>query len=306
MTDAWVAENRAKVRLVQDSLLSMSAWANEAKLPEAAREQLLGPYRALLDELYEVDYPLARLVDQSDLLLHIRGPAASSPTPRVSVLTKMLTDTRDQVTRLAKWLGGVTTARVPASLDMGLVGIAGGSLFIGFSTADSGEEGALTTKAVAAIGEASALVSEEASLAQLATEFPDPAERDMAVAAVRRLSPSGQIGIKEIDVFGRNLRKSISLTTDTRRTARKLLAQPAKLENRISFVGTVREVDLDASRFEIRNVEGHPTDIRCAHELDEDEVKHLVDKRVRVSGIPEYGARNVVRLLWVDEVESLD
>jgi hypothetical protein len=25
----------------------------------------------------------------------------------------------------------------------------------------------------------------------------------------------------------------------------------------VSFVGTVREVDLDASRFEIRNVEGH-------------------------------------------------
>lgn len=74
----------------------------------------------------------------------------------------------------------------------------------------------------------------------------------------------------------------------------------------VSFVGTVREVDLDASRFEIRNVEGQAEDVRCAHELEEADVKRLVDRRVRVRGTPEYGARKTVRLLWVDEVEQLD
>ncbi len=42
-----------------------------------------------------------------------------------------------------------------------------------------------------------------------------------------------------------------------------------------------------------------------AHELDEQEIKQLVDQRVRVAGTPEYGPRGVVRLLWVDEVERL-
>ena len=70
-------------------------------------------------------------------------------------------------------------------------------------------------------------------------------------------------------------------------------------------MGTVREVDLDASRFEIRNVEGQTEDIRCAHELEENEVKSLVDRRVRVTGKPELGIKGTVRLLWVDEVELL-
>jgi hypothetical protein len=85
------------------------------------------------------------------------------------------------------------------------------------------------------------------------------------------------------------------------------MSQPASaITERVTFIGTVREVDLDASRFEIRNVEGHLEDIRCAHELEEEEVKRLVDRRVRVSGSPEFGVNGVVRLLWVNEVELLE
>jgi hypothetical protein len=46
--------------------------------------------------------------------------------------------------------------------------------------------------------------------------------------------------------------------------------------------------------------------VRCAHELDEQDAKRLVDLRVRVKGRPEYGPRDDVRLLWVDELEILD
>jgi len=85
------------------------------------------------------------------------------------------------------------------------------------------------------------------------------------------------------------------------------MSRPARVEQKpIEFIGTVREVDLDASRFEIRHVEGNVEDVRCAHELDEEEVKLLVNRRVRVSGRPEYGVRGTVRLLWIDEVEPVD
>lgn len=305
-TTSWSSVSRHRVRVVQDQLLDTARWAREAGADPEATEMLVLPYRELLEELYERDIPLAKLADESDLLLHVHGPAASGPTPRVSVVTRLLGQTRDQVTRLAKQLGGFTTVRVPPALDMGLVGIAGGSLYIGFSTVDTGEDAALTRDAVDTIASASRLVADDRPLDDIAAQFDDPAARDIAVAAVRQMSPSGQLGITEIEILGRRIARTVSLTTETRRHARRLMAQPpTRAPSRASFIGTVREVDLDAARFEIRNVEGHPHDIRCAHELDEQEVKRLVDQRVRVAGTAEYGARGIVRLLWVDEVERL-
>jgi hypothetical protein len=76
----------------------------------------------------------------------------------------------------------------------------------------------------------------------------------------------------------------------------------------VSLVGTVREVDLDQQRFELRNVEGRP-DVRCAFDFTVEEARMLIDKRVRVVGRPEHrhGSRaDQVRLLWVDEYEVLD
>jgi hypothetical protein len=129
----------------------------------------------------------------------------------------------------------------------------------------------------------------------------------MAIDAVRHMSPSGQMGISEIDIWGSQVAKQSALSTETRRHARSIMAQRADLTADCeSFIGTVRELDLDASRFEIRNVEGHEEDVRCAHELEEDDAKALVDKRVRVTGIAErFGSRKPARLLWVDEVEVL-
>ncbi|MEO7730959.1 MAG: hypothetical protein ABIY55_08320, partial [Kofleriaceae bacterium] len=117
---SWSSVSRQRVRVVQDQLLDTSRWAHEAGADPEATELLVQPYRELLEQLYERDIPLAKLADDSDLLLHVHGPAASGPTPRVSVVTRLLGQTRDQVTRLAKQLGGFTTVRVPPALDMGL------------------------------------------------------------------------------------------------------------------------------------------------------------------------------------------
>lgn len=56
---------------------------------------------------------------------------------------------------------------------------------------------------------------------------------------------------------------------------------------------------------EVGPVEGDHGRAR-AHELDEQDAKQLVDLRVRVKGRPEYGLADDVRLLWVDEIETLD
>jgi hypothetical protein len=105
----FTAVAREQIHFIQDRLLAVARWADDSKIDEAATEFLIQPYRRLLDEMYQRDLPLARSADESDLLLHVRGSAAAVPTPRVSVMTRLLGGTRDQVTRLAKQLGGVTT-----------------------------------------------------------------------------------------------------------------------------------------------------------------------------------------------------
>jgi hypothetical protein len=304
LTHRWTSVTRHRIRDVQDSLIEMSEWARESQVDKETMDLLLLPYRELLDSIYQRDLPLAKLVDQSDLLLHVRGSAASGPTPRVSVVTKFLTSARDQVTRLAKQMGHIEAFRVPSALDMGFVGVAEGSLFLGFSAAPA-EDGDLTREAIKTIAQASFLISEESTIHELASAIHDPATRDMALSAIHQLAPSGLTGVSEVDILGRSVRAT-SLTTETRRVARRIMAQPVAREEPATYVGTVREMDLDSARFEIRNVDGHPDAIRCAHELDEDDVKQIVDKRVRVRGIPEFGPRHTVRLLWVDEVEVLD
>jgi hypothetical protein len=102
----------------------------------------------------------------------------------------------------------------------------------------------------------------------------------------------------------------VSLTPDVKRKARAVLAEPVDappLPGSVDLRGTVRELDLDNQRFELRNVAGHP-DVRCAYEFDTEEAKRLIDRRVRVSGAPEYslGSEHLVRLLWVNEYEFLD
>jgi hypothetical protein len=302
----WTTETRNRIREIQDGLLSVADLAKSANADAAATEMLLHPYRELLEQVFERDLPLAKLRDESDLLLHVHGVAANGPTPRVSTLTRLLSSTRDHVTRIAKQIGSIDSVRVPMALDMTFVGVAGGSLFVGFSV-DQRDGADFTKQAIRAIADTSFFLSEEKTVHDLASAIDDPETRDMALSAVRQLAPSGQIGISDIEILGRQVNHESSLTTDTRRTARQLLAQRASKEAPVEYVGTVRELDLDLARFEIRNVEGHPEAIRCAHELGEDEVRQYFNRRVRVKGTPEYYRKTKsVRLLWVDEIEALD
>lgn len=75
LTSTWSSVSRNRVRIVQDQLLDTARWAHEAGADPEATEMLVLPYRELLEELYERDVPLAKLADESDLLLHVHGPA---------------------------------------------------------------------------------------------------------------------------------------------------------------------------------------------------------------------------------------
>ena len=81
----WLDEAHSAARQVQDNLLSVADWAQRSGVTGTQRDALLLPYRELLESVYLQDFPLARLADDSDLLLHVKGPSASGPSPKVSM-----------------------------------------------------------------------------------------------------------------------------------------------------------------------------------------------------------------------------
>lgn len=298
---------RDQIKLVQHGLLKVGRLRFLHPDREESIRRREKPFEKLLETLYVHDLAVAKLGDESDLLIHVKGPGASAPAPKVSILTKMLGGTRDQITKLAKQLAHVNALRVPSALDMRFVGLARGSLFIGFAVSDEADA-QLTRRAIQLLGEASVLVAQDKSLEEVGGLIEEPAERDIVVAAIRHLSPSNRSQIDEVELLGKSVTKSVSLTMDTRRHATSLMTQPAKMakKERAEFVGTIRELDLDEKRFMLRNIDGYSNEIRCAHDLDEAEAQKLMNRRMRVRGTAELSKAGQVSLLWVDVFEEID
>jgi hypothetical protein len=313
----WMAVVRERARLLENQFAKIDREARKADLPESAKEKLLAPYRRMLEETHVSDLQLARLADESDLLVHVKGPKAEAPKPEVYMVSKLLGQFRDSLGSLAKLISKTDSFRMPDALELRFSGIARGSIFLGFAlnTAEPDDEeereyAKALGEAVRSVALAASVIPQEKARIRLREEFPDPAIRDSVAGVVHRLAPGGRIGIRELDLFTRGSTTSVPLTPDVKRKARAVLAEPADtlpLPDWVDLRGTVRELDLDNQRFELRNVVGYP-DVRCAYEFDTEEAKRLIDRRVRVTGTPEYssGGERVVRLLWVNEYEFLD
>lgn len=311
--DAWVAETRRRARLLQSQMARIESGARGKNIPEPLFERMLEPYRVLLESVYSDDLQLAKLLDEGDLVVHVKGQAADAPTPKLTLLTKIMGEFRDAVGDVARTVARLEAPRLPPELELSLVGLAHGSLFLAFrvqpASAGDAAAQALTIAAQAAIEhilKAAPAVAEEKK--ELLRAIEDPAERDAVIGVVHKLSPSGMIGVRELELYGRSASNRVGLTVETRRNARSILSKPLEiLPDTIELIGTVCELDIDQQRFELRNVEGQP-DVRCAFEFGVDQAPWLLNKRVRVKGRPEYDRRfkGLVRLLWVDEFEPLD
>jgi hypothetical protein len=83
------------------------------------------------------------------------------------------------------------------------------------------------------------------------------------------------------------------------------LHRPVRVRGTGTFDGIVREIDLDARRFEIRSVTGIGA-IRCIYEPKWDRfTRTVLDSKVRVSGSYETSPNMVPRLIAVEAIESI-
>lgn len=312
-TGGWAAETRRRARLLQAQLSRIEGSAERSNVPTELLERMLEPYRNLLETVHVDDLQLAKLLDDGDLIVRASGQAADAPSPRLTLFSKLLGEFRDGVGQVARMLAHVDEPRLPPELELNLAGIARGSLFLAFrvQTASPGDaQGTLLSNAASTaiqhiLTTAPAIVSENRD--QLLA-LDDPAERDTLVSVLHKLSPSGIIGVRRLQLWGRGATTPVELTVETRRTARSLLSKPLeRLPDTVELVGTVRELDIDQQRFELRHVEGR-RDVRCAFDFDVEQARWLLGRRVRAKGRPEYDRRyrDQLRLLWVDEFEPLD
>lgn len=284
-----------------------------------------------LRELYVYELPLAKMLDESDLTVELRGPAAMIAHPRLNIVTSTFAKVRKNVAQVTRAVAGVRDPKsdlpfqMPETMELGFSSIVrNGSIHFGFSL-PMPEEDVLKgddplyraiVSAVAAIKQVSFSLSELDSEAAVEEEvkqtITDPKLRDSALIAVRELAPSGRShGINAVTIAGGAVRAADikPLTMDSRRTVRHILATPVKRTEVITITGIVRETDLDDKRFEVRGIEeGIATDLRCiyGHKIADRTASKWLNQRVEVRGRVERDARGHARLMKISSLKLID
>jgi len=251
-----------------DLLISALAKISELKGKYSSEfiEAIEAPYRKLIEELYTQEYPIAELLDESDLAIAYFGPTLEGGKPiRLSLISTLFTDVKGAVAKLTKSLVGLSSGkRLPPELDLALAGLARGSLYLGFKTPISPDNALFgdgdpiyqaTKTALQTLGLVIKDLSLEDAERALARDIPDPVVRDAALRAVKELSPPRSSGIREVQIMGTSLEKLPPITPEVRKKINALLSSPQEKTQTISVRGRVREIDLDNRRFTLRSVE---------------------------------------------------
>lgn len=313
----WAQHVRLQAKLIIDQIADM-----RGRLPDkGGKDGGLNRYYDMLEELFDRDLRLAQLRDGSDLLLRAEGDAFDND-PRIQLVSAIFSNVTTQVTDLTKAILGVRTdGNVKRSVvDLGLSGIAKGSLYFGLkaqvpskklpllSDADSLYDS--TKRALKIIDDVAHTVEhddESVSLEEVSEVVIDPRVRDAALLAVQRISPSGRRGIETISVSGTE-NAPAELTPNIRKAIRASLDKPVIRGEEIVFLGQVREIDLDARRFELRGIADEQVrDLRCAYRnVDGANPRKLLGATVRARGLVERAADDVPRLMSVRSIEIVD
>lgn len=315
---------RRKARMLHGQIASLQRWAAEAGMERAKTESLVAPYYRMLDTLYGEDFPLASLLEDSDLVLRMDGEAVAHAKPRISLIATVFQSVRKRVGAVAYALSGVTglsRSTLPGEVDLSLSAYAPGSLYLGFNLPPpeqpdkkgnvplSGVDPLYeaTRAAIKALGVVSEMLNRDDSEKTIAREYPDPRVRDTLLSAVRQLAPTGRTGISTVQLGGREsgLGQSLAtLTPEIRQTVKGWTEHPVKSTKIESFEGTVREIDLDVRRFELRRISGTSIqEIRCIYAEDmAGDAEQWLNERLRVTGTVECDAAGEPKLLEATEI----
>jgi hypothetical protein len=324
--NTWNEVLNYKARILFAQIARIQQGVREHGGNDELAEQLCEPYVELLKSMFEEDYPLAKAIEESDLLLRLEGPAINRENPRVSVITGVFSKVRKEVGNVAKSIAQISDAvkRLPKEMDLGVSAFAKGSLILGFTLpttedieeANQGQQSLLgeqdplyqaARQAIRTIGVVTRHIGEGKSFEELSAAVPDAQVRDTALAAVENLAPSKRQGINSVTIAGRAVggEELPPLTHAVREIIHKQLRHPVVSEEIVTLLGYVREIDLDAKRFELRHVENLEANVvRCVYSAQsDDEASEWLNKHIRVTGKVDRDTAGKPRLLEVASVE---
>ena len=294
MTDSWVDLVDKKAQIIIDQIVAARVLLSRN---EAQVEGFDRPYLDLLRQLYQEEFPLAQLIDSSDLVARFEGRRITGGSAPTKVVTSVVSVLRTQIQVIAKAIAGLSSdVRWPDSLDPLLTGIAPGSLVIGVSIPPSRQaqlpaipDPVLDSvrDSVRRVAVVAQYVRDDGVDEAIEQEIPDPAIRDTVLVAASKLSPTTQSGVDRLVLYepGSSDKQAIPLTSESRKVLRKAVAQPVKASDTATFTGVVRAIDLDAKRFEIRHVkEIDGGSVRCIYKNVRVDDKHLLDREICVYG----------------------
>lgn len=289
---------------------------------EISRDDFLGPsnpYFKLLDRLYTEDYPLSRLLDSSDLVFHAEGPAAKDAMPTLHAVNWLIGSAEKQVRALARALFDLTmpimARKIAQGIDLRMTGFAPGSIYAGLRLepdfpdllGDPELEPVFMAvrESIRRLPIIPGFVGNEALDTGIYEAIPDPAQRDAGLTAAFHLSPTGRYGIHTVEIFSPG-EKPAELSQRERVVIRDALNRPKmRTSQHGKFVGVVREVDLDKSRFHIR-VSGIGS-LRCIlPDFTASRARPLLDSLVEVTGEYEVDAEDRPRLMFVTHIEPIE
>lgn len=322
----WVSQVHAKAHILQGQIENMRRLAVESGIdPDAVSAQL---YRQI-EDLYATEFPLARAMDESDLVFHLEGPALRDHTPRLSLIESVFSNIRQQIFKVANAVAdlGEGVSITDKDVELSLSALAPGSLYIGIKAeppqradgqinvfGDSDMVVRATREAMRSIGVVSQHLDDGVELQH---EVPDDKIRDAAFVAIAKLAPTGKRGIAKVTISSSTDEKqtlSAELTPKVRSELRRQLkgsgaydAKALSHPNQISLQGEIRELDLDFRRFELRRIVNlADVSVRCVL-LPTSEVRlaSLAGMRVQIVGLGSIDEGGVPRLVHVEHVVAL-
>jgi hypothetical protein len=310
-----------------EHLAATYAWVKEHgnSDPEFFRD-MAADQLGWLRELYLSELPLAKMLDESDLVLELEGPALRLAHPKISLVTRTFSHVQKQVNSVAKTIAGQPPSqkrfRLSQDMELGFTELARNTgLRFGFTIPDPPSPGEsllgehdpmfmAVRDAVRAIREFSVSVGEvegqgESAIAEHAKDvFQDPRLRDAALVAVKELAPTQRGGVASVRVGGRGVEipSVCPMTVSTRKSLAHLMATPVRGGKEFQARGEIREMDLDAKRFDLRGIaEGQQNDLRCVYgkDISEPVAKTWLGRPALVEGKIERDQNGKPRLLQI-------
>lgn len=300
-----------QTRRFLESMVGLAVNARQAGF-EVSTEQVVGATLGKILEIAEQQFPLARVLDNSDLVLHAEGPGASQSMPWLSALNWMTSTAETNIRKVAAAyfdMRGANGKDIARHMDPRLTGIAPGSLWIGIKL-DDGEPLPIQEDQESSLSDEIHLlpglvrfIDDEGMRVGIEELAPDPAMRDIGLAALLRFAPTGRRGIHTLEIGSRS-QGVVSLSQRERVVLREVIEKPSmKAAREGSFIGEIREADLDKTRLHLRGVEGIGT-LRCVlRELSAESARALLGTRVKATGSYQMDRNGKPRLLFVERFE---